>query len=215
MDWSSPTAAFIPGLDGVVLWRLYQVDGLQSPKEVHERAGVGSLNGIRYALARLVDQGVVESEAVGNTVGYQLNRLHVAFPAIDAAFSALNPLGELTARLRALANRFVPEASGRPDLTLAIYGSVARREAGTDSDVDLVLVIPDDDVPSHVTGDSLTDAIHVDVLAWTGNRAHVYRTSPRALRRAVQDGDPITRSWERDAITVYGRDLRDLIKEAK
>jgi hypothetical protein len=214
MDWNSPTAAFIPGLDGVVLWRLYQVEGLQSPKTVHERAGVGSLNGIRYALARLVAQGVVESKAVGNTVGYQLNRSHLAFPAIDAAFSALNPLGELTTRLRALVNRFVPEEPGSPDLTLAIYGSVARREARTDSDVDLVLTTPDD-VLSDSTGDSLTDAIHVEVLAWTGNRAHVYRATPRALQRAVQANDPIIHSWERDAITVYGRDLRDLIQEAK
>ena len=211
MDWSAPTAALIPGLEGVALYRLYQVKTPQSATEVHRRAGVGSLNGLRNALERMADQGVVDTIKVGNAIGYRLNEDHVVYPALAAAFDELDPFGVFTSRLRMLVEAHFPPGPPTPKVSLAIYGSAARREASSNSDVDLLIVLPDDALAS-VRSDVLTDDLHQWVPRWTGNTAHVYRTTRSALAASFRAEEPLTRSWAKDAITVTGADVRDLMR---
>jgi predicted nucleotidyltransferase len=214
MDWSMVTAALIPGLDGVVLGQLYRVQTPQSAADVHRRAGAGSLNGVRYALDRLADQGLVEVSKVGNTYGYLLNRDHVVYPAVAAALDALDPWGELTRRLSELVDEHLAAGPSTARVSLALYGSTARREAGTGSDIDLLLVAPDDEPVVAAWLDGLTDALHQKVPRWTGNDAHVYRVTAAALVDAARDRDPLVASWTQDAVTVAGPDVRQLIAEA-
>jgi predicted nucleotidyltransferase len=210
MDWSTSTAALMPGLDGVVLRQLFLVDAPQSAADVHRRAGSGSLNGVRYALDRFAEQGLVEVTKVGNTFGYALNPDHLVYPALAAALDMLDPWGDLVRRLQDLVEERMASATATAWVSLSVYGSVARREAGTGSDVDLLLVTPEGaTVGSWLDG--LVDALHRSVPRWTGNEAHVYRMTDLSLARAVRDADPIVASWTDEAITVVGRDVRALL----
>jgi predicted nucleotidyltransferase len=210
MDWSTSTAALMPGLDGVVLRQLFLVESPQSAADVHRRAGTGSLNGVRYALDRFAEQGLVEVTKVGNTYGYSLNPDHLVYPPLAAAFEALDPWGELVRRLQDLVEEQMRSAPQGAWVSLSVYGSVARREAGTGSDVDLLLVSSED--PDALTRvDGLVERLHRMVPRWTGNDAHVYRATERSLARAVRDADPIVTSWRADAITVIGRDVRAML----
>ncbi len=115
---------------------------------------------------------------------------------------------ELATRLRNLVcTRHPPDGEG---ITLAIFGSVARGEATTDSDLDLLLVVPDD--WSVDDADRLADDLRRDARDWTGNLVQVYCTARSDLDVAVRADDPIVASWERDAVTVLGDDVRRLVR---
>lgn len=201
MDWRRPTEALIPGLAGAVLRQLHAVRAPQTVANVHARAGTGSRNGVRYALEGLVDQGIVTRTSVGNTAVYELNDDHVAYRSLAAALDGYRPYEELRARLRNLA----AERPWRGDACdLALYGSVVRREATVDSDVDLLLVVPDERGVDDPGVDELVDELHVAVRRWTGNRAHVDVRTRSEVQAAVRDGDPIAESWRREADFVFG-----------
>src|SRR5690606_14185976 len=91
MDWNHPERAFGSGLEPVILRVLWRAGVPMTGSEVHRVAGTGSANGIRLGLSRLARQGVVVPATVGSSVTHELNRDHLAYAAIDAAFSALNP----------------------------------------------------------------------------------------------------------------------------
>ena len=48
------------------------------------------------------DEGIVTRTPAGNTAIYELNREHLAYPALEAALSQYNPYAELRRRLRTL-----------------------------------------------------------------------------------------------------------------
>jgi predicted nucleotidyltransferase len=209
VDWSKPTEALIPGLEGVALRQLYLVDGPQTAGDVHERAGTGSRNGLRYALDRLADQGIVVRTTAGNTAIYELNREHLAYPALTAALGTYRPYPDLRDRLRDLV-RDCPWDG--PLFSLAVYGSVPRGQAGPDSDVDLLLVLPDSRDPDDPLVDDLSEVLHVQVKRWTGNRAHLDVRTERQVQVAAETRDPLFASWAQDADFVFGRDV---VAEAK
>jgi predicted nucleotidyltransferase len=214
MDWSRPTAALIPGLEGVALRQLYAVDAPQTAGDVHDRANIGSRNGIRYALDRLADQGIVTRTTAGNTAIYELNRDHLAFPALDVALRTYDPYGELRARLGALVRDVSWNDEGGGLFSVAIYGSVARGDATAESDIDLLLVVPDGHDENELQVDDISEALHVHVKRWTGNRAHVDVRTRRQLHMAYASHDPIFASWEREADFVYGDDVIAQVKKA-
>lgn len=212
MDWTRPTEALIPGLEGVALRQLYLVDAPQTAGDVHERAETGSRNGIRYALDRLADQGIVTRTPVGNTAVYELNRDHLAYPALDAALSTYAPYADLRDRLRDLARDCA--WNGPALFSLALYGSVARREAGPDSDVDLLMVLPDGVDADDANVDELSETLHVHVKRWTGNRAHLDVRTLHQVHMAAAAQDPVFTSWLRDADFVFGDDVVAQAKRA-
>ena len=214
MDWSKPTEALIPGLEGVALRQLHAVAGPQTAGDVHERAGSGSRNGVRYALDRLADQGIVTRTVAGNTALYELNRDHLAYEALDAALSIYRPYTDLRSRLKALIRDCSWNDPHGRQPSLAIYGSVARGDAGSSSDVDLLLVVPDGRDVDDLQVDDISEALHVLVQRWTGNRAHVDVRSVSEIRRAAAEGDPIFLSWDREADFVFGDNVIAEVKRA-
>ena len=206
MDWSKPTEALIPGLEGVVLRQLYAVQTPQTAGDVHERSGIGSRNGIRYALDRLSEQGTVTRTTAGNTAIYELNHEHLAYPALEAALREYNPYSALRERL----HRLVADCAWNYDHgqapSLAIYGSVARGDARPDSDLDLLLIVPDGRDGDDPQVDDLSETLHVHVKRWTGNRAHVDVRTRSAVAEAAARRDPIFDSWQREADFVFGDD---------
>jgi predicted nucleotidyltransferase len=204
VDWSKPTEALIPGLEGVVLRQLYVVQAPQTAGDVHGRAGTGSRNGIRYALDRLAEQGIVTRTPAGNTAIYELNREHLAYPALEAALSEYNPYGELRRRLRTLVADCAWNDESGLGPSLAIYGSVARGDARPDSDLDLLLIVPDGRDGDDPQVDDMSETLHVHVERWTGNRAHVDVRTRSAVEEARERRDPMFDSWQREADFVFG-----------
>jgi predicted nucleotidyltransferase len=205
MDWRTPVGALIPGLEGPVLEALWRSNHALTGGDVWRMARAGSYPGVRLALGRLAAQGVVSARRSGAAILYELNREHLAYPALAAAFGAYDPVGELARRLHDLAVAHDPATT--IGFRLAIFGSVARREAGVDSDLDLLLVHPDEHAGS---AEILADALRAQAALWTGNEVQVVCLSMSAMRMAVDGRDPVVESWDRDAVTVLGDDVRGL-----
>lgn len=209
MDLSLPVSAVVPSLEGRVLLVLAHADAPLTGSRIADLVPGASNPGVRTALGRLVQQGTVLAAASSHAVLYRANREHLAWPAIQATVDyATNAHAMLRDRVVALVTEHL--GADRADrTTLALYGSVARGTSTRESDVDLVLVTPDD-----LTGADaerlvldLTDRVE----RWTGNTCAVYELSTGRVAELVRDADPMVRSWLDDASTINGPDLRGLL----
>ena len=183
---ASPISSVVPTLDGPVLEVLAGSAIHLSLSEVQRRASRGTLSGTRRVLQRLVTEGVV-LDVPG---GYLLNREHVAAQAIDAL---------VTIRARFLSRLHTEVASWpyQADL-VGIFGSFARRDGDSRSDIDIVIV-GEERCP-----DGVQDELARAVVTWTGNRAHIVAITRSELRAMRSVDEPILAEWRRDLEVVYG-----------
>ncbi|WP_217616223.1 nucleotidyltransferase domain-containing protein [Cellulomonas sp. GbtcB1] len=210
MNLSDPISAVVPSLEGRVLVVLSRAQAPLTGSRVADLVPGSSNPGVRAALGRLVEQGTVLAARSSHAVLYRANREHLAWPAIEAAVRfAAHTLDALRERLVALlVEHLGPDRAART--TVALYGSVARGTSDRRSDVDLVVLTPDDvaaDQAEHLLLD-----ITVGVERWTGNACSVYELSTDRLTALVRAADPMVRSWLDDATTISGPDLRELLR---
>ncbi len=136
MELNRPFATVTPTLDGDVLAVLATHDATYTTGQIHRVLNRFSEEGIRKVLSRLVRQGVVLSERVGQTYAYRLNTAHLAAEPIMALAKLFN---KFVARLE-------EQLSGwdhRPAYA-AVFGSAGNGTMTADSDVDLFLVREND-----------------------------------------------------------------------
>ncbi|RNL60757.1 nucleotidyltransferase domain-containing protein [Nocardioides marmoriginsengisoli] len=203
MDWNDPTTAAVSSLDGAVLAVLAQTNRGLTGRDVHRQSRRGTAPSINKALNRLVDQGVVFSEATGNAYVYLLNRDHIA-AGIAVALAGLR--GEFFNRLRSQLSAWSVPAVGA-----AVFGSVARGDATTESDIDLLIVRPNDLAENDVEWTSQIDRLRDSVTRWTGNDASMLQVTERDLRGVVDRDAPIRESLMNDAIDLLDQPIRELL----
>lgn len=126
--------AITSSLDGPVLVALAHAGKPLTVSEVASNAARGSEIGIRKSLGRLLAQGIVTAIELGNTRVYSLNRDHVAAGVAVEMAGLRSELWRRTARE-------VERWNVRP-LYACVFGSAARHEGDSDSDIDLLLVRP-------------------------------------------------------------------------
>lgn len=202
MDVSHPIRSLVPTLDGPVLEVLATTTRRLSGREVHRLAGTGSVRGIQLVLARLVAQGLVDAEEHTGAILYAANRAHLAWPAVEHLAGLRS---ELFARIR-------DAAAGWPlqPLHVSVFGSAARRDGDASSDIDLLVVAPDD-VPDRDAWQDQVDGLRDDVRDWTGNRCQVMVVDPPRLADHVAAGDPLVDGWLTDGVLLAGAPLATIL----
>ncbi|MBE1575694.1 putative nucleotidyltransferase [Amycolatopsis roodepoortensis] len=182
-----------PTLDGDVLAALAGHDGIFTTGQLHRLLARHSEEGIRKVLRRLVKQGVVESDRVGNAFTYRLNRDHLAAEHIVALAQVRKTL------LERIEDRL--ESWQVPPVYAAVFGSVARGEATEDSDVDLLLIRPEDADADR--WETQVDELAVEVTRWTGNDTRPLEFTEAELAGRAYD-EAVLRDVARDGLTVAG-----------
>jgi predicted nucleotidyltransferase len=184
------------GLDSQVLTVLARSEQYLSVRQIHQLLPEeGSPQGVRKSVVRLVEQGVIWERVTGRSFAYALNRDHLLAEAI---LKIANAKSELLSRM----SQVISEWSIQP-LTAKIFGSAARNQMRTGSDIDLFIVMPDsasDDVV-----EDLVRQLAANAASWTGNevRPIVYRSSevrPASIFNSIlEDGIDISgdSSWLR------------------
>lgn len=205
MDVGNPISTVVPSLDGPVLQVLARTTNPLSGREVHRLAGTGSVAGVRKVLQRLTRQGLVHADERAQAVYYTVNRDHLAWPAVELLTSLR---AELLSRLRADFASWLPEP-----MHASLFGSTARSDGDTESDVDVLIVRPDDVHEDESRWAEQVDTLVADVTKWTGNRCHAFQVDRARLREHVRKRDRLIAELLDDGITLAGPDLSAIIRE--
>lgn len=203
VDLSHPLRTVVPSLDAFVLEVLAGTSRPLSAREVGRLVEQGSSSGVRLVLARLAIHGLATREERGSAIFYAANREHLAWPSILALLS-LNQ--ELAGRIRDLVGHWEI-----PPVTLALFGSAARRDGSADSDIDILLVEPTPDTAPDAWArqrDQLADSVE----QWTGNDVQIYDIDEALLAGHIEQGEPIVAQWRKDARTIVGRDIGEQLR---
>jgi len=193
VNLSVPLQDVTPGVRGALLQTLARLEKPMTRRQVAVAAGVapGHGNGV---LNGLITAGLVTEIKAGNASLITLNRNHLAAPSI-IALAGLR--GELIRRLR-------DRLATWPDLRGSwLFGSVARGEAGESSDIDVLLVVDDLELPDlH----NRIAEMQVDVAAWTGNDLQLVEHSPASWQQLARSQNPLVTQIRLDGIALVVRD---------
>lgn len=197
------TVVLTPGMAAV----LRVLTGADAVFTVRQLARLADVSHARAAdvVNRLAEHGLVLVEHHGPSKLCRLNGDHLAARAVIE-------LTQMRSRLLELLGEVLGEWAIAP-VHASLYGSAARGDGDTASDLDVLLVRP--------PGLEADDPGWADQLLsggerlWraTGNRVAWFDVSEADLARAVRGGEPIVDQWRRDAMRLTGRDLRGLLRE--
>ena len=208
MDLANPMQSVIPSAHGAVLAALARTDLPLSGHRIAELTKPKfSQTRVNDVLRHLTQSGVVLREKRPPSNFYRLNHDHVAAEGILllAGMSAT-----LAARIRAELENW----SIRPQAAW-LFGSAARGEGTEQSDIDIFLVLPASDLDSAAVDiwERQTQALTEKIMAWSGNRCEVVEMEAAELSAAVDRNDLLVRDLREQAVTLAGRDPRDLLRK--
>lgn len=190
MKLEKPFEAIAPTLDGDVLMVLAGAEARFTGGQLARLIPDASAEGVRRAAQRLVVQGLVLMEQVGQAHNYSLNRDHLL----------AGPVVAIAGAREAFANRVREHVSGwseQPEVVV-LFGSAARGQMRSDSDVDLFVVGEggerfDDQLVE------LEQAVH----RWTGNDARILMMAPQEVEDAL-GSEPVLDDITGEGQVVWG-----------
>jgi predicted nucleotidyltransferase len=196
MNLSRPWALIRTPLDMEVIRVLRGTTRPLTGREVARVAREGSQPAINAALRRLAEEGIVRAEEAGNAYLYTLNRKHLAAPALE---QLADIRAELERRLRAEIAEWEIAADHA-----SVFGSAARGEGNTRSDIDVFVVrparVPEDDTHWRAQLERLS----ADIYSWTGNHVGLSEVSSADIGRLRRERPSVVEELRRDAITLAG-----------
>ena len=164
VDLSHPLNTLAPGLEGAVLEVLARANEPLSGREVRRRLSrEASQAGVQKALDRLCGAGLVTQRPKGRAILNRLNRHHALAPFV----TDLVEMGDtMPSRIAEVIRPHLEGAS-----KALLFGSVARWQADSESDIDLILVWPDDyDKDPWDAKDSIGE----ELMRLTGNSCNTF-----------------------------------------
>ncbi|MBK8445251.1 MAG: nucleotidyltransferase domain-containing protein [Micropruina sp.] len=187
MYFAEPFGGLIPGARGAVLAALLRTGAELTGRQVHGLVRDDfSLWSVQQALSALTELGVVETRAIGRAMVHTINENHYT---VQPLRTLLDPVGALRGVVRSVVDSRV--------VSVILYGSVARGEARSDSDVDLaVIAAPDWDGRVE-----LEDAVRIGI----GNDCDVVVFTPDQFDRLVASQDePVVGQILSDGVPLVG-----------
>ncbi len=206
MDVERPYAAVCPTLDGDVLRVLAGTTRLLTGREVARLTGRSSHSGVLDALNRLAEHGLVTRMELNRAFLFALNRDHLAAPAVDILMGMRQ---ELLRRIRGeLATwRIAP-------VHVSLFGSTARGDGHTRSDIDLLVIRSDDIDEEHPSWRAQIDGLSDQVRRWTGNHAAIIERTNSQIAQLSADELPFIAELRSDAILLSGSEIPAVLTAA-
>lgn len=200
MNLTEPLEGLLPPIEAAALRALSRTDAGLSGRQVHAVTGVGSTSGAHRALTRLARIGLVSVESRPPALIYRPNRRHVLWSVVEEALQARDRVIDEVRRF--FADELPAEVPADLRVTAILYGSVARRESTSESDVDVLVVFPEGFGSDARADLILRLAERIEEL--TGNAAQVNAMDRSEYRRRDADGDPFLVNVRRDGIHLFG-----------
>ena len=161
---------------------------------------VARLAGLSHAgagkvLTQLVEHGMVLAEPVGAANAYRLNRQHLL---VGPALEMLHSLDRLETRLAMAISSWPLSCAG-----CALFGSAARRDGTTRSDLDVLVLRPDTVSLDDPTWRSQLDDTASQVERWTGNPLSWVEFDLATFTGMITGSDPLISELRRDAHWLF------------
>lgn len=197
MDLSNPIRSVIPSVQGDVLAVLARTEAPLTGRGIAGLVDGVSPSGVKLALRALTDAGLVLVESHPPANLYRLNRRHLAAHAIAA-------LASLRAQMiTAMRDHIASWNSASWGAWL--FGSAARGDGSTASDIDVLVVRPDavdeDDPCWTAQLERFTD----DVGEWTGNPCSIIEYSRTEFDDLLASTERLAGDLRRDAVALTSR----------
>jgi len=163
-----------------------------------------SQTGANKALKKLVADGIVLSRPAGKSILYSLNRDHVAARSIIE-------LSELRSAMMARIKEQVIGWEYQP-VALALFGSTARGQGTSNSDIDLLLIRPDAIDQEHSVWSTQVMDLTEAVWRWSGNACQILEYAADEFAGLVRSGDTLVDNVRTDAVGLVGKAPRELMR---
>ncbi len=198
MDFVRPIEAIVPGAQGRVLAVLAETTAELNLRTIAQLAGVSQAQASRV-LPGLVELGVVERREVPPASLFRLVPEHVAARVLLALARSSDVVFDEIGRLAS--------ALPRPPVSVIVFGSLARREARPDSDIDLVVVRPDEiDEDDDAWAESL-EGFRRHVRRLAGNPVEVLEVSADEAASRLTGRRSVWADIRREGRVVHGLEL--------
>ena len=201
MDFVLPVQAVIPGAQGRILAVLAETTAELNLRTIARLSGV-SLAQASRVLPALVELGIVERREAPPSAPFRFVPENIAARAISALTSAretvLNELGRVAAEL-----------TPRP-ASVIVFGSFARGEADSASDLDVVVVRARDVHEDDARWRSAAEHWRYSARRSTGNRVEVVEVGELEANRLLRSRKPLWLDVQRDGVVVFGADFAEL-----
>lgn len=196
MNLNKPLSMLTPTLEADVLMVLTGAKASFTGRQIHQIMGARSEKGVRSALQRLCEQGVVTRTPAGASDLYTLNRTHLAAPYIQ---SLAGLRGELFTRITETLTAWkLAPAFG------AIFGSAARGDMHPGSDIDLFIVRPNRvNADEELWAEQLAELAGL-VTGWTGNDARILELSQDQTLAGLAVSKKVLMDIKAQAIVLFG-----------
>lgn len=204
MDLAKPYSSLVPTLDGAVLTVLAGTTRPLTGREVARLAGRSGHSGVLLVLNRLTEHGLVDRMEAGRALLYTLNRDHLVAPAVEL-------LAGLRVELRGRIVQALTDWAIAPRHA-SMFGSAARGDGDTDSDVDLFIIRPESVSAEDEQWLAQIDRLATDIRRWTGNHAGIADVSELELLDLDRAKRPILDELRLDAITLAGPAIDELLQ---
>ncbi|TAM68369.1 MAG: nucleotidyltransferase domain-containing protein [Microbacteriaceae bacterium] len=203
MDLSHPEYAVLGEDRARVLHRLFVLAEPVSGRRIHQLSGVKTLRTTQRILDDLVSVGMVDMRSIGSANAYEANRDHVMWGPIEEVLAV--PAATEQRITEILRDTIDDRAAGS-----ALYGSFARGEAGTHSDIDLFIVW-NEGVSEDVQADILHEVAE-RIRRLTGNQAQLFAITRPELERLIANDAPLIHSLRNDARRLTGVEIKRLLQ---
>jgi predicted nucleotidyltransferase len=205
MDLERPYKAVCPSLDGEVLNVLAGTTRGLTGREVALLTGRSSHSGVLAVLNRLTEHGLVDRVELNRAFLFSMNTEHLAYPAVLALIGLRL---ELFSKIQQVLG-----AWGLAPVHVSLFGSTARGDGDTHSDIDLFVVRPAGIDQEDARWREQLDELEDRVSRWTGNHAAVVEISESEIERLVAEDRPIVSELRADAIALAGSTIPALLGE--
>ena len=200
MDFVHPVRALIPGVQGRVLAVLAETTAELNLRTVARLANVSTAQASRV-MPDLVELGLVERREVPPSLLFRLSRENAAAQVVVSLASLYDTV--LTR---------IGEAAGQmslPPVSVIVFGSFARRAADRDSDIDVVIVRPDEVDGEDETWVAGVEQWRRDARSISGNTVEVIEIELASAIEKLMSGGPLWREIARDGLVVHGTTLNE------
>jgi predicted nucleotidyltransferase len=201
VDFTHPVEAIIPGAQGRILAVLARTSAELNLRTIARLSGVSVAQASRV-LPTLVELGIVERREAPPSALFRFVPDHVAASAVMALVDSGRAVIDEMARTAS-------ELDPRP-ASVILFGSFARSEAVSGSDLDIVLVRPSSVLEDDESWRQGIDAWTAHLRRFTGNRIELLEVSESDIGRLLRSRRPLWLDVRRDGVVVFGGDLDQL-----